>query len=110
MKPSSRRSLRYIFTALGALIAVFGAAIYIELLGWRISKPGIPLSGIWNKAFVLGVLRTSGGALLCGLLPFSIGAILPGTRDWSLSHPALLWSTGAGTFLIAMAALVMWAP
>src|SRR6056300_45640 len=82
--------------------AVFCLKKKIESLGWRIIKPGISLSGDWNKAFVLGVLRSSGGALLCGLLPFSIGAILPGTRDWSLSHPALLWSTGAGTFLIAI--------
>lgn len=109
--PSTRLLLkRHTPAALATLSIVLGIAVYIELLGWRILDPELSLARAWSQTFMLGALRTTAGAALFGTLPLLIGTITRRTRRWNLSHPVLLWGIGAGTFLLAIAALVLWAP
>lgn len=96
--------------ALAATISVLGISVWIELLGWRILEPELFFSQAWNKAFVYGVLRTSAGAALFGIATLLFGTTLPKTKSWALSHAVLLWTFGAGIFLLVMAGLVNWAP
>jgi hypothetical protein len=113
MRPNIKIRLlkkKHMPSALLALSLIIGFSVYIELLGWRILAPDFSLSQAWNKAFVFGAIRTMAGAALFGIVPILLGAIPRRTRLWSISNPVLLWTIGAGVFLLAMAALVAWAP
>lgn len=95
------------FLALGV---IFTGSVYVELLGWRIIEPEMRLSDAWSLEFFYGVIRTVAGAAIFGIILLLIGVIPARTRPRSLAWAVLIWSVGAGVFLIAMIALVLWAP
>ncbi|WP_304707536.1 hypothetical protein [Haliea sp. E1-2-M8] len=103
-------SQRETFIALAVMCVMVGISVFIELLGWRIITPGLSLPQAWSQLFLGGVFRTVAGATLLGMVLVLLGIILRRTRPWSLANLLLLWSIGAGIFLVAMTALVAWAP
>lgn len=103
----SRPRAIHVLPALGATLL---ASLYLELLGWRIVHPGIALGEAWSGRFLLGALRTAGGATVAGLLLAGPGAVLRYRRVWPRAPLLLLWSIGAAAFLSAVAGLVAWAP
>lgn len=101
---------RELFAGLLVMCVTIAVSVFIELLGWRIITPDLSLPDAWNHAFLVGVFRTVGGATLLGLVVVILGLILRPTRSWSRANSLLLWSIGAGIFLLAMTALLAWAP
>lgn len=93
-----------------AIVAVLLVSAYFELLGWRIIEPGISLAEAWGPAYLFGALETAGGAVVLGLVFMLPCLIFRRGRRWIFTHPVLVWSVGASIFLIAMGALIMWAP
>lgn len=92
------------------LCLITGFSLYLEFLGWRIQNPGFSISQIINWTFLIGALRTASGAVLFGLLIVLLGFIPKQFRAWTLSHRVWIWSAGATVFLLALTALIMWAP
>jgi hypothetical protein len=104
--PSQRETC----AGLTVMCVIIAISVFIELLGWRIITPGLSLPDAWNHTFILGASRTVGGAALLGVLVVILGIMLRPIRSWSLANALLLWGGGAGIFLLAMTALVAWAP
>ena len=89
---------------------MLGLSVWLELLGWRIIHSGLSLSQAWSGVFVAGVLRTASGAAVSGFVIAGAGLISSRTRTWVFTNFALIWGFGAGAFLLAIAALILWAP
>jgi hypothetical protein len=107
---NTRSLTKQLPAAVAALCVVLLLSAYLELLGWRILQPEISLSEVWGRSYLRGVVQTATGAAVLGFLLLLCWTITGRSRRWMLLHPVLLWSIGAGIFLLVMAALIMWAP
>jgi hypothetical protein len=92
------------------LCLITAVSIYLEFLGWRIQDPDFSLSQLIDKQFLSGVMRTLGGAVFFGILVVLMGLIPKRLRSWTFSRRVWIWSAGATVFLLALTALIMWAP
>lgn len=95
---------------LSGFAVIVAASLILEFLGWRIVDPDVPLRVVWSTGFLLGGLRTTGGAVAAGLLFVAAGFVVERILHRRVFRPVLLWWTGAASFLLVMAALVAWGP
>lgn len=93
-----------------ALSVLLGFAIFVEYRAWQIEAANLSDTGVFNMTFLTGALRTWVASMALGAISILFGMTIPASRAWAKRNWVVIGFVGAMPFLIAMLALIAWAP
>lgn len=107
--PSTEGRVWVVVSVLALVVSTLLVAGYLEYLGAATllrNGQGQAFTGLWEWAFIRGVLRSGSLAFGAGLVPVMVVVSLPGARIRSVRGPLALLGAGVATMLCLMGILV----